>query len=136
MKKLLVFALLVVGITAFAQGKEGRRGGKEKLTSEERVDFQVKRMTKDLGLNDKQAEQVKAIVTKQAQKRDAKREELKASKDKDRQEMRAKMEANQAEVSADMKKILTPEQFTKWEQNRDEKKEKMKEKMLERKEKK
>lgn len=136
MKKLFVAALLVVGITAFAQEREGRRSGKEKLTSEQKVDFQVKKMTKDLELTEKQASEVKTIVAKQVQKREAKRAEIKADKEKDRAEMKANMEKEQAAVSADLKKILTPEQYAKWEKNREEKKEKMKERMRERKEKK
>lgn len=140
MKKVFLAVLLVVGITAFAQEKEGRSGGrregKEKLTTEQKVDFQVKKMTKDLGLNDKQANEVKAIVTKEVQKREAKRAEMKAVKEKERAEMKATMEKEHAAVSADMKKILTPEQFAKWEKNREERKEKMKERIMERREKK
>lgn len=136
MKKVFVAALLVVGITAFAQEKEGRRAGREQLTTEQKVDFQVKKMSKDLDLNEKQTQEIKAVVTKQVEKREAKRAEIKADKDKNREEMRANMEKEQAAVSADMKKILTPEQYAKWEKNREEKKEKMKEKMLERRDKK
>jgi protein CpxP len=137
MKKLFVAALLVVGLTSFAQEKEGRRhGGKERLTSEQKVDLQVKKMTKDLDLNEKQATEVRAMVTQQVQKRDEKRAELKADKTKQLEEMKANMEKEQAAISADMKKILTAEQYAKWEKIRDERKEKMKAKMQERREKK
>ncbi|MEO5777015.1 MAG: hypothetical protein ABIQ27_08915 [Flavobacterium sp.] len=135
MKKLIVAALLVVGVTAFAQEKEGRRAGRENLTSEQKVDFQVKKMTKDLNLNDKQAQEVKALVSKEVEKREAKRAEMKEVQTKKREEMKAKRDAEQAALSADMKKILTAEQFQKWEKNREEKKEHMKEKMTERREK-
>jgi len=97
MKKLIVAALLVVGLTTYAQEKEGRKAGKEKLTTEQKVNLQVKKMTKDLDLNEKQTE-------KEA-------------------------------VSVEMKKILTAEQYAKWEKNREEKIENFKEKMSERKEK-
>ena len=132
MKKVFLAVLLVVGITAFAQEKDLKRNGKERLSSEQKVDFQVKKMTKDLDLNDKQAEQVKVLVAKQVQKRDEKRAEMKENKDKKRAEMKANMETEQAAISADMKKILTPDQYTKWEKTREEKKEKMKERILER----
>ena len=59
MKKVFLAVLLVVGLTTFAQEKEGR---KEKLTPEQKVDFQVKRMTKDLDLNEKQAKEVRVLV--------------------------------------------------------------------------
>lgn len=134
MKKLVLVALLAVGLTAFAQ-KQGRRAGKEGLTSEEKVDIQVKRMTKDLDLNEKQAAEVKVLVTKQVQKREEIKAELKSEKEKQRKDMKAKMEKEQAAVSAEYKKILTPEQYAKWEKNREEKKVKVKEKMIERREK-
>lgn len=131
MKKLFVVALLVVGITAFAQEKEGKRTGRERLTTEQKVDLQVKKMSKDLDLNEKQKEQFKALATKEVQKREQKRKELRDAKEQDRAKMKAQMETNQAAMSAEMKKILTPEQFTKWEKIRNERKEKMKEKIAE-----
>jgi hypothetical protein len=131
MKKLIVAALLVVGLTTYAQEKEGKRAGKEKLTSEQKVDFQVKKMTKDLDLNEKQTKDVRALVTKQVQKREAKRKEMENLKTKMIEDMKAEKEA----VSVEMKKILTTEQYTKWEKNREEKIENFKEKMSERKEK-
>ena len=135
MKKVIVAALLVVGMTAFAQEKEGRRAGREKLTTEQKVDFQVKKMTKDLDLNEKQVNEVKVLVTKEVQKREAKRTEMQNLKAKKRAEMKVQMEAEQVAISADMKKILTAEQYAKWEKIRDERKENFKEKVAERREK-
>ena len=133
MKKVIVAALLVVGITAFAQEKEGRRAGREKLTTEQKVDFQVKKLSKDLNLTDEQTKAVEGLVAKQVKKREDKRAEMKEIKEKERAQMKADMEKEQAAVSADMKKILTPEQFAKWEKIREERKENFKEKMAERK---
>ena len=135
MKKVIVAALLVVGMTAFAQEKEGRRAGREKLTTEQKVDFQVKKMTKDLDLNEKQVKDVRVLVTKEVEKREAKRAEMQNLKAKKRAEMKAQIEAEQVAVSADMKKMLTAEQYAKWEKIRDERKENFKEKMAERREK-
>ena len=135
MKKIIVAVLLVVGITAFAQEKKGRPAGREKLTSEQKVDFQVKKMTTDLNLNEKQVKDVRALVAKQVDKREAKKAEMKNLQTKKSEERRAQMKIEQAVVSAEMKEILTAEQFAKWEKNREEKKEKMKEKMSERREK-
>ena len=135
MKKIIVAVLLVVGITAFAQEKKGRTAGREKLTSEQKVDFQVKKMTTDLNLNEKQVKDVRALVAKQVDKREAKKAEMKNLQTKKSEERRAQMKIEQAVVSAEMKEILTAEQFAKWEKNREEKKEKMKEKMSERREK-
>ena len=120
MKKVIVAALLVVGLTTYAQEKEGRRAGREKLTSEQKVDLQVKKITKDLNLNEKQTKDVRALVAKQVEKREA---------------IKAQMQAEKEAVSVEMKKILTAEQYAKWEKNREEKIENFKEKMSERKEK-
>jgi Spy/CpxP family protein refolding chaperone len=136
MKKLVLAALLVVGLTAFAQEKQGKRAGKESLTPDEKVNIQVKRITKDLNLSEKQATEVRALVTKQVQKREEMKAELKTIKEKQRTELKAKMEKEQVAVSAEYKKILTPEQYAQWEKNRAEKKDKMKERVIERREKK
>jgi Spy/CpxP family protein refolding chaperone len=133
MKHLFLALLLVVGITATAQDKKERRSeGKKNLTTEQKVDLQVKKMTKDLALNEKQATEVRTLVTKQVAKREATKEEIKAQKAQKREEAKAKMQEDEAALSADMKKILTPEQFTKWEKIRKERIANMKEKMGER----
>ena len=92
-------------------------------------------MTNDLNLNEKQAKDVRVLVTKEVEKREAKRAEMQDLKTKKRAEMKAEMETEQVAVSADMKKILTAEQFVKWGKIRDERKENFKEKMAERREK-
>ena len=135
MKKVFVVALLVVGMTAFAQGKEEMKAQRENLTTEQKVNFQVKKMTKDLTLNEKQVKEVRVLVTKEVEKREEKRAEIKESKAAKRTEMKAQMETEQAAVSSEMKKILTAEQFAKWEKIREESKEKIKEKMADRREK-
>ena len=109
MKKLIVAALLVVGLTTYAQEKEGRRAGREKLTSEQKVELQVKKMTKDLNLNEKQTKDVRALVTKQVEKREAKRKEMEDLKTKMREDIKAQIQAEKEAVSVEMKKILTPE---------------------------
>jgi periplasmic protein CpxP/Spy len=136
MKKLILVALLVVGITTFAQEKSEER--KEKFTPEQRVDFQVKKMTKDLSLDTKQAEQVKNLLTQESQKREAKRAQFQAIRtngqkptEEQRKEMRAKMEAEKTVMNDEMKKILTADQYSKWQQKQEERKEKMAERMKE-----
>lgn len=135
MKKVFLIALLVVGITAFAQKKNEKRPNGDKFTKEQKIDLQVKKMTTDLDLNENQSSQIKDLVAKEVEKREAKRAKMKEDKTQDRAAMKAEMETNQAAMSSEMKKILTPEQFSKWEKMREERKEKMKEKMSERREK-
>ncbi|MFN7674548.1 hypothetical protein [Flavobacterium sp.] len=137
MKKLVVAFLLIVGITAMAQEKEMKRPNGDKfasLTPEQKVEYQVKKMSKDLSLNDKQVKEVKALVTKEVEKRNAIKAEMKALQAKQRIEMKAKIDEEYAAMSNEMRKILTSEQFTKWEKIHEERREKMKEKMKEKRE--
>jgi len=129
---------MLIGLTTWAQEK-ATAPKFATLSTEEKVDFQVKKLTKDLDLNEKQAADVKVLVTKEVEKREAKRADMMAKKEMNaqkREEAKAKMEKEQDAVRTEMKKILTPEQFTKWEQIRDERKAEIKEKMAERREKK
>jgi Spy/CpxP family protein refolding chaperone len=91
-------------------------------------------MSKDLSLNDKQVKEVKALVTKEVEKRNAIKAEMKALQAKQRIEMKAKIDEEYAAMSNEMRKILTSEQFTKWEKIHEERREKMKEKMKEKRE--
>ena len=115
MKKLILAAVLVVSTLTFAQ-ERGRKG--EKLTPEQQTELQVKKMTLELDLDAKQQKEVKAILLENAKKRDTKMAEMKAKNE---------MLDNQIEHKAQMKKILKPEQFQKWEQNLENRREKMSE---------
>lgn len=129
MKKLILAIALVATTLTFAQ-ERGRKG--EKLTPEQQTELQVKKLTLDLDLDAKQQNEVKAILLEQAQKRQVKMAEFKANKEKGEkpsadEKFAAKNEMldNQIEHKAQMKKILKPEQFQKWEQNLENRKEKM-----------
>ena len=132
MKKVFLAVIMFVGITTFAQEKKEKRADKEKMTSEQKVNFMVKKMTTDLTLNEKQVEKVRVLVTNQVEKRETKKGELKENDIKNKAEMKTEIEANQTNMSVEMKKILTTDQFSKWENIRKERKEKLKEKMAER----
>ena len=75
MKKVLVVALLVVGLTTFAQGK------REKMEPEERVEAVLEKMTRDLDLNEKQVAEIKSLLTNSAEERKNKHAEMKAKKE-------------------------------------------------------
>jgi Spy/CpxP family protein refolding chaperone len=137
MKKVFLALLMVVGITAGAQEKEGGRPQRERLAPEQRVELQVKKLTKDLDLNEKQISAVRTLVAQEIEKREAKRAEMKEKKEmngKAREEAKAAFDKERAANDAEMKKILTPEQYAKWERIRDERISKMKEKVMERRE--
>lgn len=133
MKNVVLAAIMLVGMTTFAQEmKDGKRKG-DNLTTEQRVDKRVTKLKTDLALNDKQTAEIKALMTKNAAKREVKKAELDAQKEKNRAEMKTRIEAEQTAMKAEMKKILTAEQYTKWEQQNAEKKAKIIEKIEERK---
>ena len=119
MKKLIIAALLVVGISAFAQDRKDRpaRADMEKLTPEQRNELMLKKMTLDLDLNAKQQEQMKEVIAEQTAKREAMRAERKANQEKNTGEnfdMITKMMDEQIAMKNKMKGILTAEQFEKW----------------------
>jgi hypothetical protein len=133
MKKVFLAILLVVGMTAIAQETKIEKPRKEKMSSEQKVELYVKKMKLDLDLNDKQVTEVKKLAEVQFQKREAKRAEIKAKREEEKKirdekrfEMKNQMLDEQIAQKAEMKKILTPEQYAKWEKIQSERKEKMK----------
>ena len=126
MKKLILAIALVATTLTFAQD---RKQGREKLTPEQQTELQVKKMTLDLDLDAKQQKEIKTILLEQAKKREAKMAEMKAKREKgekpsadEKFEMKNKMLDNQIEHKAQMKKILKPEQFAKWEEKQSDRK--------------
>ncbi len=121
MKKLIVAVTILVCSLTFAQSGEGKR---EKSNPEK----QLKEMTNDLGLSEKQQIEIKAILEEQSKKREKLREEMKAYKEKGEKpsdEKRAEMKKilidEQLEMKTKMKKILSSEQLKKWQEIRKEK---------------
>ena len=126
MKKLILAIALVMTTLTFAQD---RKQGREKLTPEQQTELHVKKMTLDLDLDAQQQKEVKTILLEQAKKREAKMAEMKAKREKgekpsadEKFEMKNKMLDNQIENKAQMKKILKPEQFAKWEEKQSDRK--------------
>ena len=130
MKKVFLAIALVLGLTTFAQEGKPARAEREKLTTEQQVELQTKKMKLELDLNDKQTADVKKIVEKQVAKREAKRAEMQAKKAKGEKpskdqmfNMRNEMLDAQIAHKAEMKKILTADQYAKWDANQSERKE-------------
>lgn len=116
MKKLIVVAFLVVGFTTFAQVEKKENEKKEpieRMTPAERSQMALKRMTKDLGLNETQQKQMSILLSESQAKRET--SENKPTKE-DRKMMKDKIS-----------KILTPEQNATWDKIQAERKEKTKE---------
>ena len=124
MKKVCIVALLVIGLSSFAQERKERhpKGEMEQMTPEQRNQLHLKKMTLDLDLNAKQQEQLTKILADQSAKREAmkaehkvKMEEVKAI----RFEMKKKILDEQIEMKNKMKSILSAEQFSKWEMKKE-----------------
>jgi Spy/CpxP family protein refolding chaperone len=124
MKKVCIVALLVIGLSSFAQERKERhpKGEMEQLTPEQRNQLHLKKMTLDLDLNTKQQEQLTKILADQSAKREAMKAEHKAKMEEAKAisfEMKKKILDEQIEIKNKMKSILSPEQFAKWEMRKE-----------------
>ncbi len=114
MKKLIIAALLVVSVSAFAQGGQGQR-----MSPEERTKAQLEKLTTELKLDEKQIEQIKPILTEQSVKNQAMRTEMMGGgspgdmTDEQREAFRKKRTEITEATNTKLKAILTPEQFKK-----------------------
>jgi periplasmic protein CpxP/Spy len=123
MKKLMAVALLMVGMTIFAQERNRRQQGNEmeQFTPEQRSQLQLKKMTLNLDLNESQQREIKAFIADKNTKMEAHKKAMKAMKEKgtkptndERFAMKMKMLDEQIATKKRMEKILNPEQFEKW----------------------
>lgn len=124
MKKVCIVALLVIGLSSFAQERKERhpKGEMEQMTPEQRNQLHLKKMTLDLDLNAKQQEQLTKILADQSAKREAMKAEHKAKTEEVkaiRFEMKKKILDEQIEMKNKMKSILSAEQFSKWEMKKE-----------------
>jgi Na+-transporting NADH:ubiquinone oxidoreductase subunit NqrC len=126
MKKKLVLALGIFAATfalstesVKAQDGRGERQ-QQNLTPAQRVDNQIQRWTKALSLSSDQVNQIKPLLLELNQKREAMRDA--SDKRAAMREMRDLVTAQDAK----MKTILSAEQYTKYEDIKDEAKDRMK----------
>lgn len=141
MKKLFIAAMLFVGIAGFAQDMDQKpaREPRERLTPEQRNEKQLQKLTSELNLDANQQTQVKQLLAERSAKAEKFREARKASKDSDvkptaeeKSAFKKQMEDEVTSNDAKMKAILKEDQYTKWKTLQAEKKDKMKEKIKER----
>jgi periplasmic protein CpxP/Spy len=141
MKKLIIAAFLFVGIASFAQEADQTvQPQRERLTPEQRNDRQLKKLTSELNLDANQQTQIKQLLADRSANAEKFREDRKNRKDNGtkltteqkaafKQQMADEKTANDAK----MKSILNADQYKKWTSIQDEKREKAKEKMKDRK---
>ncbi|WP_348798387.1 Spy/CpxP family protein refolding chaperone [Flavobacterium adhaerens] len=126
-QKLIVAALLVVGVSSFAQdqvqgNKKLDKPKREKMSPEQRNQAQLDRMTKELNLTPQQQEQIKPILAEQSAKMDALRQERMGEKPKkmtaeEREALKAKRQEEKKANDAKLQTILTVEQYKKMKAN-------------------
>ena len=122
MKNLIIATLIMFSLSTLAQEKMERKADRKNLTSEQKVEFQLKKLASELSLTEKQIVEIRSLVKQEVANRELKKQDRLAIQEKKKEEKkamvekrRAEMQNEQAKVSVEMKKILTPEQFAKWE---------------------
>ncbi len=131
MKKIstLLLLLFLIVATTFAQESAQTRPSREQRTPEERAEAMTARMTKELPLNADQSTKIRAINLEQAKKMEA----IRQKNGEDRAASHSEFKALSGETDTKYKEVLTAEQFTKYQQQEQEKTENRRDKMKERK---
>lgn len=120
MKTWILAAVMMTGVIVSAQEKKERP---EPLKPEQRTELQVKKMTLNLDLNENQQKEVKKLLTEQNKKREEFKKTHKGEKSKkltadERFAMQNKMLDNKIALKTNMKTVLTPAQFEKWDRTK------------------
>lgn len=121
MKKLVLAAFIGLGSFAMAQQSTPLTPQQKEERQAKRAEMHQQRMNEmkqELGLSDSQVAQINAL-------QDRRKAEMKTKMDAQKADRKAK---NQA-ADDEMRKILSPDQYTKWQASRKEKMEKRKEMM-------
>lgn len=138
MKKVMILAVLLVGISSIAQTKRenGKRQQLEQMTPEQKQELQLKKLALDLDLSNAQQKEIQVVLSEQHKKREmamaqrkANQAEAKKPTADERFAMKNKMLDEQIELKARMKKILSNEQFNKWEATKGERSERMQQRL-------
>ena len=135
MKKLFFTALLMTGISLFAQENNSVRSSAkmEQLTPEQRNQLHLKKLTLDLDLTPSQQKEMEKLLAERNAKKQAAVAERKNSKNTaakpsadERYAKRNQMLDEQIAFKQKVKKILNEKQYAKWEERKDAKRGAMK----------
>ncbi|WP_297093776.1 hypothetical protein [uncultured Draconibacterium sp.] len=105
--------LLVVVLVGTTMAMAQNRGGQRQFDPEEMAKRQTEQFKTDLELNDTQAEKMEKVLLASYKEMGTMRQEM--SGEEDRTKMREKMTAMREDQQKEIKKILTEEQFAKYE---------------------
>lgn len=122
MKKLLLSFAIISGGLIFAQQNQPRLTPEQREAKraemhqkmDDRQKEHLAKMQKDLNLSNAQVQQIQALQDKNRAEREANMQKH----EKMRAEKMEQMKAKRAEHDAEMQKILTPDQYKKWQQQR------------------
>ena len=117
---LVVFCHLVIFQAAFSQTKVNNKN--KNRSPEQKADAHVKKMTQDLSLTSQQVPKIRAIVLDKIQKMEVLKSKYANSTDK--KALHQEMKAIRDQKEAELKAALTPEQYAKHVQMRDQEKQK------------
>lgn len=137
MKKMLVLLaafVLTAGAASAQTAAQPQRMGqgrmaRQDVSPEQRADLMAKHLTNQLGLSADQTAKVREIALAQAQEGQALRSKYATSGS--REGMGQDMKALRDKYDTQLKGVLTPEQYAKYDQQRDDRMDKRKEKMKE-----
>lgn len=122
MKTWILALAMMMGITVSAQEK------REQLKPEQRAELHVKKLTLDLDLTKEQQDDLKKFLTdknKENERYRSGREEGKKMSADERFALRNKMLDDKIAMKSKMRQLLRPEQFSKWESMKTERKHKI-----------
>lgn len=108
-KLVLSVVLLAVGTFAMAQNQKMQKMDPAQM-EQKRADH-MKQMQSELNLSDAQVTKIKALQDRRMAERKKNAPQMQAERKAKMEQMKAKRDQNNAE----MKQILTPEQYQKWE---------------------
>ncbi|QAA81772.1 hypothetical protein EI546_08580 [Aequorivita sp. H23M31] len=127
MKKVLIIFLMLGTLTTIAQNKtvnniQSKKEFKQNFTPEQKAELLSKRMTLRLDLTDAQQEKVKELFLKFDEDRPAKIENKKEMSSEEKFQLQNNRLNSQIAMKKELKKILSADQFEKWEQMSSERK--------------
>ena len=143
MKKIALLLMLSIGLILTSQTQKGKRGDFKKLTTQQKTELAIKKMTLKLDLTASQQRKIKPLLAEKIAQRKTMHEKRKAMKENGKK--REKLSANerfeklskrldyQIAFKADMKRILNEKQYERFEKMAGKRKHKAMKKMKKRK---
>ncbi|MCJ7756666.1 MAG: hypothetical protein MUP24_00860, partial [Gillisia sp.] len=126
MKKLSLFLIMLISISAFSQQKsQHQKADKTDMSAEETATLQAKKLTLLLDLNQAQQQEIKKLYQEKAEERKALIAERKKMSAEDAEKLKEnRFERENARLDRElahqekMKQILNEEQYKKWKESR------------------